>query len=302
MHDVIIIGGSYAGLAAALQLGRARRQVLVLDAGERRNRFADVSHGFLGQDGQSPAAIAEHARAEVLAYKTVSLRTALVTEARGTQGDFRVTADGEQYRAKRLVLATGVVDELPDIAGLRERWGTTVFACPYCHGYELGLGRAGILATSELAAHFAQLVSEWAGHGKARLFVNGAFEPTEEQLALLRMRAIAVERRRVTRVGGEAPEVEVEVEGGETIALDGLFAQTRTTIKTPFGEQLGCEIEINPHGGAYYKTDPMTKETTVPGVFACGDVAQPAATVSFAVADGARAGILSHQSLVFRPV
>jgi thioredoxin reductase len=292
MYDVIIIGGSYAGLAAALQLGRARRRVLIIDGGQRRNRFAHAAYGFIGHDGESPQAIAERARADVLAYDTVSLRNALVTDVGGTQGDFRVVA-GEEYRAKRIIIATGVVDQLPEIPGLRERWGSSVFHCPYCHGYELQRGRLGIIATSDMAAHFALLVSEW---GNTRLFVNGVFEPTAEQLALLAARDIAVDRRRITRVSGA---IEVHVEDGEPCALDGVFVQPRALAPASFAEQLGCELETGPQG-TFYKTDANTKETTAPGVFACGDVALPVGALSYAVADGVRAGIFTHQSLVFR--
>src|SRR5258706_4570204 len=131
MFDVIVIGGSYAGLAAALQLGRARRRVLILDAGQRRNRFAPTSHGFLGQDGRSPDAIAAPGRADVLAYPTVALHETSVTEARAGPEGFVVRAGGEEHRSKRLILATGVVDELPPIPGLAEQWGKRAFHCPY---------------------------------------------------------------------------------------------------------------------------------------------------------------------------
>src|SRR5207244_2943145 len=130
MYDVIIIGGSYAGLAAALQLARARRSVLVLDAGQRRNQFAAHSHGFLGQDGQSPATIQAKGKAEVLAYPTVTWREASATEASRSQGGFRVRAGGDDYMARRLILATGVSDQLPDIPGLKDLWGKRAFFCP----------------------------------------------------------------------------------------------------------------------------------------------------------------------------
>src|SRR5213075_372741 len=148
MYDVIIIGGSYAGLAAALQLVRARRRVLILDAGQRRNRFAGHSHGFLGQDGQPPWAIAAKGKAEVLAYPTVTWKDALAAEAVRTQDGFVVRAGGDEFRGKRLILATGVVDELPAVPGLEERWGKRVFFCPYCDGYEFGMGSLAVLATS----------------------------------------------------------------------------------------------------------------------------------------------------------
>ncbi len=152
-YDVVIIGGSYAGLAAALPLARARRSVLVLDAGQRRNRFVTASHGMLGFDGQAPEAIVAKGRADVLAYPTVTLRETTVTAIRAVDGAFVVLAGDEDHQARRIILATGVVDELPAVPGVAERWGKTVFVCPYCDGYERDLGRLGVLATGPHSVH-----------------------------------------------------------------------------------------------------------------------------------------------------
>ncbi|HKU36580.1 MAG TPA: NAD(P)/FAD-dependent oxidoreductase [Polyangiales bacterium] len=298
MHDVTIIGGSYAGAAAALQLGRARRSVLVVDAGSRRNRFASHSHGFLGSDGASPSAIAEKARAEVLAYPTVRWLEGTVREARPIAGGFAVRVGAEDHHSKRLILATGVADELPAVPGLADRWGNTVFHCPYCHGYELGRGRLGVLGTHALGIHHALLVSEWAGERQTTLFLERGIEPEAEERKLLEARSVRIERTRVIAIGGEAPAVEVRLEDGRSYALDGLFVTPRTRLSDDLASQLGCELEAGP-AGPFYKTD-ATKETTVPGIFACGDAGLAMGTVSFAVADGARAGMAAHRSLVFR--
>jgi thioredoxin reductase len=299
MDDVIIIGGSYAGLAAALQLGRARRRVLVLDAGQRRNRFARHSHGFLGQDGQPPDAIAAKGRSEVLAYPTVGWREATATEARPIPGGFLVRTGSEEHRGKRVILATGVVDELPAIPGLAERWGRQAFFCPYCDGYELKLGRLGMLATTARSTHHAILVSEWAGPGQMTYFVTAAVEPSAEESALMAARSITLERESVVGVVGDERHLEVRLADGRTCALDALFLLPRTRLGGSFAEQLGCALEEGPMG-PFYRTDAM-KETTVPGVFACGDAAVAMPSVSYAVADGVRAGTAAHQSLVFRP-
>jgi thioredoxin reductase len=298
MHDVIIIGGSYAGLAAALQLGRARRRVLILDAGQRRNRFAHAAHGFLCQDGQPPDAIAARARAEVLAYPTVEWREAVVTEVGPVDGGFSVRTGGEHHHARRVILATGVVDELPTIPGLAERWGSTVFHCPYCHGYELDRGRLGVLATSPLSVHHAVLVSEWAAPGQMTLFTNGWFEPDADQLADMAARGIAVEREPVTDLSGAPPRIAVRLHDGRAMDLDGLFLVPRTVLRDRFAEQLGCELDVSPFG-PFYRTD-RTMETTVAGIFACGDAATATPVIAAAVADGTRAGAAAHQSLVFR--
>jgi thioredoxin reductase len=298
MYDVIIIGGSYAGLAAALQLGRARRQVLIIDAGQRRNRFSRHSHGFLGQDGQPGEAIAAKGRHEVLAYPTVSWLEATVAETRSTGDGFTVRAGTNEYSSRRLILATGVVDELPAIPGLAERWGKQAFICPYCDGYEFERGRLGVLATKEDSVRFAVLVSEWAGVGETTLFLNDAFEPDAEALAALAAHDIALERERVLEISGDAPAMEVRLGDGRVVTLDGLFLHTRTRLPGSFAEQLGCELDEG-RLGPIYRTDAM-KETTVAGVFACGDAATPVPSVSYAVADGVRAGMAAHQSLVFQ--
>jgi thioredoxin reductase len=295
MYDVIIIGGSYAGLSAAIYLGRARKNVLVLDSGKRRNRFASHAHGFLGQDGVPPETIAALGRGEALAYPTIAMRQVEVSATRAEDGAFSVTDAEEVYRAKRLILATGIGDELPPIPGLAERWGQFVFHCPYCHGYELNRGRLGVLATNELAMHSASLVAEWAGKDQMTLFLNGAFEPDDKQLEELKRRGIKLERSAVLRA---EKGIELVLADGRTVELDGLFVLPRTVIKAPFAEQLGCALDVGPLG-PFIKTD-FTKETTVPGVFACGDVALAMGSVAFAVADGAMAGTGAHRSLVFQ--
>lgn len=160
--EIIIVGGSFAGQAAALQLGRARKHVLLVDAGEPRNRFARSSHGFLGQDGQSPAGIIATARTQLAKYTTVELHKGYAGKASASGSGFRVTLrDGGDVSAKRLILATGVRDKLPSLPGLEERWGVCVLHCPYCHGFELGQQPIGVLASSELAMHQAMLVPDW---------------------------------------------------------------------------------------------------------------------------------------------
>ncbi|MFS8122065.1 NAD(P)/FAD-dependent oxidoreductase [Rhizobium sp. BR 250] len=290
--DVIIIGGSYAGLSAALQLGRARKNILIVDAGERRNRFASHSHGFLGQDGKAPGDIIAEARRQIERYQTIDRVEGRVTDASGSFGDFVVEIDGtRRERADRLILAMGVTDELPDIAGLKERWGSSVFHCPYCHGYELNQGKIGVIAASPLAIHHALMLPDW---GETTFFTNGIFEPDANQNAQLSARGVQVEKARIREIAGHA---DVVLSDGRSIALAGLFTQPKLRIAAGWIEKLGCAVEERPMGASIV-TDPM-KQTTARGIFACGDVARPAGSVALSVGDGAMAGAAAHRSILF---
>ena len=294
LDDALVVGGSYAGIAAALQLARARRSVAVLDSGSRRNRFATASHGFLGHDGKAPGAIVAEAREQLLAYPTVRWAEGSAISARQERerGFVVRSEDGRSHRARLLVLATGVTDELPDVPGLRERWGESVFHCPYCHGYELGGGPVGVFATGPLAEHHALLLPDW---GPTTLFTNHMLDVDEELAAKLRGRGVSIEPVPVAEIHGE--KASVRLEDGRSIELAGLFVTPRTRQSSPLAEQLGCEFADGPTG-PYIATD-QTKATSVPGVFACGDAALAMSTVSFAVADGALAGTAAHRSLIF---
>lgn len=296
MHtDVAIVGGSFAGLSAALQLARARRTVTVLDTGEPRNRFAAASHGFLTSDGATPAAILDEARRQLAAYPTARFVAARAQRVTGAADAFSIACDGgDALSARRLVLAHGVVDSLPDIPGLAAEWGKRVAHCPYCHGYEFNGGALGVLANGPLAAHHAMLVREW---GPVTLFLNGVLEPTSEELEQLRARDVTIETRRVTAAVAGEDTLSIELEGGGAIGLAGLFTQPRSRLSSDIGEKLGCDLADSPFG-PILAVDEM-KQTTVSGVFAAGDAARPAPNVPFAVADGAMAGVAAHRSLVF---
>ena len=248
--DVIVIGGSYAGMAAALQLARGRRQVMVIDAGIRRNRFADKSHGLLGHDGQSPAEIAREAKAQLLAYPNLAWREGLASAADKVGDTFSVTTDNQTFTAKRLILATGVSDQLPAIPGLQERWGKSVFHCPYCHGYELNQGPLGVLATGEASMHQAMLIPDW---GPTTLFTNNCFTPDETQRQQLAARHVQIETETVREVVGEQSAI-VKLDNSRLVELAGLFVASLTQPASPIAQDLGCEIAERPVG-LYIKPD-----------------------------------------------
>lgn len=291
-HDVIVIGGSYAGMAAALQLLRARRSVLVIDAGLRRNRFASHSHGFIGQDGVEPAAIAQAARQQLEAYPTLTWIEGTAATAAGEKDQFTVTTEtGEQYNGRRLLFATGVSDTLPAIDGLTERWGVSVFHCPYCHGYELNQGAIGVIATGPMSVHQAQLIPEW---GKVTFFTNEVVTLTPAERSDLAARGVTIEETAIARLDGDA---DIVLNDGRRLSFAGLFTATRTAPATPIAATLGCALTETPMG-VQIQTE-NTKETTVPGTFACGDVGRVPHSVSLAVGDGAWAGAQVHRSLVW---
>lgn len=291
-YDVIVVGGSYAGMAGALQLVRARRNVLVVDGRKPRNRFASHSHGFLGQDGVEPGVIAAAARRQLEAYPTLDWIDGMVSEATGARDDFRVSvAGGDTHHGRRLLFATGVVDRLPPISGLAERWGRSVFHCPYCHGYELGGGRIGVIATGAMSLHQAQLLPDW---GEVTLLANGALELDAEARRDLETRRVTIEEAAIDRIEGEA---EVVLEDGRRLAFRGLFTASRCEPASPLAEAMGCALAETPMGVQIRADD--ARETSVAGVFACGDAARVPHSVTLAVADGAWAGAQLHRSLVW---
>jgi thioredoxin reductase len=294
-YDAIIVGGSFAGLSAGLQLARARRSILVIDEGQRRNRFSSHSHGFLGQDGREPAAIVAEAKAQLLAYPTVAWHDARAAEARAEEDGFSVVdVNGEEHQAKRLLLATGVRDELPAIPGLKERWGKTVLHCPYCDGYELGGGKLGVLASGSFSALKAALVADW---GEVTLFLNGEAEPDAEAAALLARRGVSVERVPIVAAEGEGTAMAgLRLTDGRLAPVKALFVAAGICPASPLAEELGCAFDDGPFG-PLLRVDGM-KQTSVSGVYAAGDAATARHSVALAVADGVLAGTGLHISLL----
>lgn len=296
VHDAIIIGGSFAGLSAATYLARARRSVCIVDAGQPRNRFADHSHGFLTHDGSNPQAILATARQQVEAYPSVSFVTGSATAASKAGDLFTLRlASGDQLEARRLVLSYGVSDELPEIPGLAERWGNSVIHCPYCHGYEFSDKPLGVLMTSPHSLHQAMLVAEW---GPLTLYLNGQPAPTGDDGAELVRRGIAIEPDPVARLHGEGKSLtSIELADGRRQPIEALYVGPRMRMNSDIADQLGCAMDETP-AGTFIRTDAM-KETTVPGVYAAGDIARGAHSVTWASADGVMAGVAAHRSLVF---
>ena len=291
--DAIVIGGSFAGLEAATYIARGLRSVCVIDAGLPRNRFAEHSHGYLSRDGATPAAILEDARKQLAAYPSVSIENATVTTATKTDDGFRLkTSEGTEYLGKRLVLAFGISDVLPDISGIAERWGKTVNHCPYCHGFEFAGGNLGVLHSHEHSAHQARIIRQW---GPTSFFLNGAsIEPSlESELAVA---DIAIVPDPVERLVGRGTGLDgVQLAGGRTVPIAALYVAPESRLNSDLAEQLGCTIGQGALG-PIVQTD-ETRVTSVPGVFAAGDITRSMHAITLATADGLLAGTAVHRSL-----
>jgi thioredoxin reductase len=296
-YEVIVIGGNFAGLSAAMQLARARRRVLLVDAGMPRNRFSQAAHGFLGQDGRAPAAIMEEGKRQLSLYPNITLRDGKVVHAQKQDDQFIVGIEGGgEERARRLILATGVSDTLPEIAGLGDRWGRSVLHCPYCHGYEVSGGELGVLANHQHSAHSAMMIPDW---GATTFFTQAQFEPDEEQLARLTARGVRIEHSPVVELLGDSPKLEaVRLADGRIAPLDAIFVAPKTAMASPIAEQLGCAFDDGMFGPVIRIGE--NKETSITGVFAAGDAASSMHSGTLASASGVLAGVHCHQSLVMQ--
>jgi thioredoxin reductase len=295
MDDVIIVGGSFAGLAAALQLGRARRQVTVLDTGLNRNRYAEHAHNVLGFDGIPPADILARAREQFAAYPTVKLVQAKAETVSGEADDFTITtAEGEQHRARRLILSYGITDEFPDIPGFAEAWGKTVIHCPFCHGYEVAGGRWGLLFSSLMSLHAPALYGDWTDD--ITLILDGNGIPEEERHKLDR-RGVKVHDGRLRSIEQEGGQVSgVVLEDGTEIALDALYAHPRNRPSANLHEQLGLATKETPTGIMLEVND--KQQTSMEGVFAAGDLATGMHSIVIATHAGSMAAMGSQQSML----
>jgi len=291
--EIIIIGGSYAGLAAAMSLGRALRRVLIIDSGKPCNRQTPHSHNFLTRDGNTPAEIAAIGKEQVLKYDTVQFYTGLAVKGVKTDTGFDISTDkGDTFSANKLIFATGIADEQPPIPGFAECWGISVIHCPYCHGYEVKKEKTGILANGDMAFDFGKLISNWTD--ELTIFTNGASTLKPEQVEKLAQHNIAVVEKVISALEHDNGYVrQLVFEDGSTFALKALYARVNFAQHCDIPVQLGCEL--NEQG--YLRVDGMQK-TTVPHVYACGDNSSMMRSVANAVATGTLTGAISNKDLI----
>lgn len=293
-YEVVIVGGSFAGLAAALYLARARKKVCVLDGGRPRNRFAAASHGFFAQDGRKPHDLLAAMRGQVAAYPNVDIVSNTAVSAAPEHRRFLVgLSGGSAVAGARLLLAFGVSDILPEFPGLRERWGKSVLHCPYCHGYEESGRRLGVLNLSPASVQQALLVSDW---GPTTFFANGA---TMDEASLEQLQCLGVDIDPdpvAALIGGAETLSAVQFGSGRIRELDALFIAPPNRLNGDLAAQLGCDASSTALGQAI--TVDETKQTTVAGVFAAGDITRAMHNITFACADGVTAAMAIHRSLL----
>lgn len=289
--DVIIIGGSYAGLSAAMALGRSLRKVLIIDSGMPCNRQTPHSHNFITHDGEKPAVIAEKAKAQVLKYETVQFHEGLAVSGKKTEDGFSIaTQAGEKFVGRKIIFATGLQDIMPEIKGFAECWGISVIHCPYCHGYEFRGKKTGIMANGERAFHLSGLVNNLTGN--LNILTSGQAEFTEEQMEKLKVHNINVIDKKITEIVHEDGNIkEVIFEDGNKMDFDAVYAAIPFKKQVDIPVALGCELTED----EYIKVDSFQK-TSVYGIFACGDNSGMR-SVANAVATGNMAGAMANSEL-----
>ncbi|SDH19991.1 Thioredoxin reductase [Dyadobacter soli] len=291
--DVAIIGGSYAGLSAAMTLGRARRNVVIIDSGKPCNRQTPHSHNLITHDGRTPAEISALAREQVLAYPTVRLHNALVTYASGRDGAFSVgTSDGQSFEAKKLIFATGIRDIMPEIPGFAESWGISAIHCPYCHGYEYSDARTGVLMNGEMALEYLKMIRNWTAD--LTLYTNGP--ATFDQAVRDKMLAFGAEivEQPIASLDHENGYLRtLHLTDGSLRNITALYHRPAFVQHCPIPGELGCEL--NPQG--FIKVDEAQK-TTVAGIYAAGDNSGAFRGLTGAMATGTTAGARLNHELI----
>ncbi|MEI9917678.1 MAG: NAD(P)/FAD-dependent oxidoreductase [Bacteroidota bacterium] len=292
-YDVIIIGGSYSGLSAAMALGRSLRKVLVIDSGLPCNRQTPHSHNFITHDGRKPAEIAALAKEQLTQYSTIDFHNGIATKGKKVGDIFEITTEADEtFHGSKLIFATGIRDILPNIPGFAECWGISVIHCPYCHGYEVRNKKTGVLANGDVAFEYVSLISNWTKD--LTLFTNGKSTLSSDQTRMLGKHNINVIEKEVQKVDHNDGQVRsVIFKDNSEFILDAVYARVPFEQHCPIPQQLGCELtELR-----YIKTDAMQR-TNIPGVYACGDNASPMRTVANAVSAGTATGMMLNKEMV----
>ena len=293
MYDVIIIGGSYAGLSAALSLGRSLRKVLVLDSGNPCNRVTPYSHNFLTNDGSRPKAIHDKARAQLKGYQTVTYLEGLVTSASQLGNLFEVsTAKNQVFSTKKLLFTTGVTDTIPNIQGFAECWGISILHCPYCHGFESKGLKTGVLGNGDMGYELAKTISHWAG--ELTLYTNGTSTLSPEEVLKLNKHNISVVQNEIDHIEHENGQItRVHFKDTEPEEIKALYTQLPFIQQCSLPEEMGCNMTEK----GFIEIDKCL-QTTIPGIYAAGDCVSLFRSVANAVAMGSKAGAMINKCLI----
>lgn len=294
LYDVVIVGGGPGGLAGALALGRARKRVLLCDAGPRRNAAATHIHNFVTRDGTPPDEFRAIGRDQLARYPNATVRDVGVDAIAGSRGAFRVgLSGGEAVDARRILLCTGMVDELVAIDGFRELWGHAIFQCPYCHGWEARDQPWGYLVLPATAGHlvpFAIQARSWTR--EVTVFTNGV-AIADDARAPLEAAGIRIATPPISRLVGQGGRLEAVALGdGTTVACSALFAHPPQR-QVEVVRQIGVAVDDD----GYVKTDPVTRETSVRGIYAAGDLTSRMQGAIIAAAAGAQAAAMINVEL-----
>jgi len=292
-YDVIIVGGSYSGLAAGMALGRALKKVLIIDGGKPCNAQTPHSHNFLTQDGKAPSEIATLAKQQVEKYDTITFFEGLATNGTKTENGFEIqVTSGESFQANKLIFATGIKDEMPNIEGFSDCWGISMLHCPYCHGYEVRNEKTGILGNGEHGNELAQLISNWTND--LTLFTNGKSNLTLEQTEKLEKRKINIVEKEIQKLEHKNGYLQNIIFKDQTkIEVKAMYSRNSFEQHCTIPEALGCEL--NDEG--YIKVNPF-QETSVDGVYACGDATTRLRSVANSVAMGTAAGMMASKKMI----
>lgn len=291
--EVIIIGGSYSGLSAAMSLGRSLRQVLVIDGGLPCNRQTPHSHNFITQDGEKPAVISAKAKLQVDIYKTVQFYNGLAVKALKTENSFKIeTESGAIFSSRKVLFATGVRDLLPEIEGFEACWGISVLHCPYCHGYEVKNEKTAIIANGEMGFEYAKLISNWTKD--LRLCTNGKSELTSEQTQILKSQGVLILEEEIDSFEHTDGYIKnIIFKNGEKVEVKAIYGRPPFEQHCPIPATLGCDISEQ----GLLKVDVMQK-TNIAGVFASGDCTTQMRSVAIAVSTGSFAGAVINKELI----
>ncbi len=292
-YDVVVIGGSYSGMSAAMALGRSRRNVLVIDGGDPCNKSTPHSHNFLTQDGVAPSEISKIAKNQILQYPTIRWDHGNVYDVMGEIGSFEVSIDGGKTVAgRRVILAAGLRDVLPEIPGFKACWGKTIIHCPYCHGYEFSDQKTGILTPANQAFEMLKLISNWTNNLK--LFLLGDDSLEDEELDTILDKGVEIVNQPIQEVIHDRGVLNHLIMQDDSIEkMDVLYARLATEQRASFVRTIGCATIESGH----LEVD-MFGKTTVEGIYAVGDCAHPMRSVATAVYTGNIAGAMINKELI----